>query len=199
MLHVTIVDVWDLPSMDDNGLADPYVEVSLRTKSSTVAQDKFKTSIKTSCLSAVFNESADIPLELDDIDTGELVIKIMDCDFGLQDELIGTIRIPLSYLQISSFSKEHTCLILHDTKGEEGLVGEKSELVGHQLSTSTMASLQLEISAQASKIYDLQILLKSATEELQEVLLQCLTSEIILSIKIFTCFLTINYAKYHRK
>lgn len=89
--------------MDENGLADPYVEVSLRTKSSTVSQDKFKTSIKTACLSAVFNESADIPLNLDDVKTGELVIKVMDCDFDCQDELIGTIRLPLSYLDISIF------------------------------------------------------------------------------------------------
>ena len=53
ILHVTIVDVWDLPPMDDNGLADPYVEVSLCTKSSTVAQDKFTTTIKNACLSAI--------------------------------------------------------------------------------------------------------------------------------------------------
>ena len=156
--------------MDENGLADPYVEVSLRTKSSTVSQDKFKTSIKTSCLSAVFNESADIPLNLDDVKTGELVIKVMDCDFDCQDELIGTIRLPLNYLNISTFPKQHTCIILHDTKGEEGLVGETTKLLGHQLSTSAMSALQLEISSKASKIYDLQVLVKSAADELEQVL-----------------------------
>ena len=170
ILHVTIVDVWDLPPMDDNGLADPYVEVSLRTKSSTLAQDKFKTTVKNECLSAIFNESADIPLELDDINTGELVIKVMDCDFDLHDEVIGTIRLPLSYLEISSISKQHTCLILHDINGEEGLVGEKQKLAPHRMSTSTAAALQLEISSQASKIYDLQLVLKSTRDELDEVL-----------------------------
>ena len=170
LLHVTIVDVWDLPPMDDNGLADPYVEVSLRTKSSTIAQDKFKTSIKTSCLSAIFNESADIPLHTDDVDTGELVIKVMDCDFECQDELIGTIRLPLGYLGISNTFKQHTCLILHDTKGEEGLVEDSQKLLGHQLSSSAMSALQLEISSKASKIYDLQIVLKSVTDELEQVL-----------------------------
>ena len=170
ILHVTIVDVWDLPPMDDNGLADPYVEVSLRTKSSTVAQDKFTTTIKNACLSAIFDESADIPLEMDDIDTGELVIKVMDCDFDLHDEIIGTIRLPLSYLQISSISKQHTCLILHDNNGEDGPVGEKPKLERHRLSVSTAAALQLEISSQASKIYDLQLALKSTREDLDEVL-----------------------------
>jgi len=167
-LRVTIVDAWDLPPMDDNGLADPYVEVSLRTKSSTVAQNKFRTSIKTTCLNPVFNETAEIPLESDDVETGELVIKVMDCDYDCQDELIGTIRLPLSYLGISAVYKEHTCLILHDTMGEEGLVTGESRLLGHQLSTNDVAVLQLKISEQASQIYNMQLLLKSSTEDLKQ-------------------------------
>ena len=169
MLRVTIVDAWDLPPMDDNGLADPYVEVSLRTRSSTVAHNKFKTSVKIACLNPVFNEAAEIPLASDDVETGELVIKVMDCDFGCQDELIGTIRLPLGYLGISSVSKEHACLILHDTKGEEGLIEGEGKLLGHQLSNNDVAVLQLKISEQASKIYDIQLLLKSSTDELKQV------------------------------
>ena len=155
--------------MDDNGLADPYVEVSLRTRSSTVAQNKFKTSVKIACLSPVFNETAEIPLATSDVENGELVIKVMDCDFGCQDELIGTIRLPLGYLGISSIPKEHACLILHDTKGDEGLVEDEGKLLSHQLSYNDVAVLQLKISEQASKIYDIQLLLKTSTEELKQV------------------------------
>ena len=155
--------------MDDNGLADPYVEVSLRTKSSSVDHNKFKTSTKIACLSPVFNETAEIPLTSGDIETGELVLKVMDCDFGCQDELIGTIRIPLEYLGLTSVYKEHACLILHDTKGDDGLVRGEGKLVGHQLSTDDAAVLQLKVSEQASKIYDAQLLLKSSSEELKQV------------------------------
>lgn len=59
---------------------------------------------------------------------------------------------------------------MHDTKGEEGLVGDTITLLGHQLSTTAMSTLQLEISSKASKIYDLQILVKSAADELEQVL-----------------------------
>ena len=171
LLRVTIVDAWDLPPMDDNGLADPYVEVSLRTKASSVAQDKFKTSVKTTCLNPVFNETAEMPLTLDNVGTGELVIKVMDCDFECQDELIGSIRIPLAYMGMSSEPKEHTCLILHDTKGEDGSieVTDGIKKLDREISKTAVATLQLEISDQASKIYDMKLLLKSNMEELAKV------------------------------
>ena len=155
--------------MNENGLADPYVEVSLRTKSSTVSQDKFTTSIKPGCLNPIYYEIAELPLLVDDVKTGELVIKVMDNDVEFSDELIGTIRLPLNHLRLSSLPKEHTCLILHDTKGQEGLVGDKDCPQGHQLSWSAAASLQLKISNQASKIYDMEVLLKSSKDVLEQV------------------------------
>ena len=183
LLRVTIVDAWDLPPMNENELADPYVEVSLRTKSSTVEQDKFTTSIKPNCLNPIFNETSELPLLVDDVETGELVIKVMDSDCECQDEMIGTVRLPLSYLSLSSDSKEHTCLILHDKEGQEGLVEDKENPHSHQLSSSAAASLQLKISDQASKIYDIQLLLKSASDELEQVNV----SKFLVPIKNYHC------------
>ena len=95
--------------MDMNGKSDPYVEVSLRP-----GQKKFSTSIKPNCLNPTFNETVELPATPKDIVTGELVLKVMDSDFPMQDELIGIIRLPLNTLDLSPTSKQHTCLILHD-------------------------------------------------------------------------------------
>ena len=62
LLLVTIIDAWDLPPMDADGKADPYVEVSLRP-----GNKKFTTSIKYNCLNPTFNETAELPLKVDEI------------------------------------------------------------------------------------------------------------------------------------
>ena len=160
LLRITILDAWDLPQLSADGSTDPYVEVSLRTKSRGVAKDKYTTSIKPSCTNPIFNEIAELPLQKEDVDTGELVIKVMDSDFLCQDEMIGNIRLHLSHLNLSKDSAEHTCLILHDTK----------EYLRHQqFSLSDASSLQLKMSEQASKIYEIQLLLKSSKDELEQV------------------------------
>ena len=67
--------------------------------------------------------------------------------------------------------KEHTCLILHDTKGEDGSIEVTDGIakLDREISKTAVATLQLEISEQASKIYDMKLLLKSNMEELAKV------------------------------
>ena len=101
--------------MDKNGKSDPYVEVSIRP-----GKDVFKTAIKHYSLNPTFNETFTLPLEAKDIDEGELMIKVLDSDFPLQDELIGIIRLPLNALELSTSLKHHTCLILHEKGKNKG-------------------------------------------------------------------------------
>ena len=51
-LRVTIIDACNLPPMDADGKADPYIEVSLRP-----GQKKFSTTIKPNSLNPTFNEN----------------------------------------------------------------------------------------------------------------------------------------------
>ena len=92
-----------------NGKADPYIEVSLRP-----GQKKFTTSIKTYCLNPTFNETEEFSVTQDEMETSELVLKVMDSDFPQADELIGVIRLPLKSLDFSIDSKQYSCLISHD-------------------------------------------------------------------------------------
>lgn len=140
--------------MDKNGKSDPYVEVSLRP-----GKDVFKTPIKYSSLNPTFNETFILPLDLKDIEEGELMIKVLDSDFPLQDELIGIIRLPLNALELSSLPKQHTCLILH----------EKGKNSRHVMSSLDAAKLNLKISHQTQEVLDLQSQLKNVHENLEEV------------------------------
>ena len=153
-LHVTIIDAWDLPPMDKNGKSDPYVEVSIRP-----GKDVFKTATKHCSLNPTFNETFIMTLEAKDIDEGELMIKVLDSDFPLQDELIGIIRLPLNALELSNSQKHHTCLILH----------EKGKNSRHMMSSLDAAKLNLKISHQTQEVLDLQAQLRSIHENLEEV------------------------------
>ncbi len=70
LLLVTVIDAWDLPPMDGDGKADPYVEVCLRPHDGVGRKGarKYTTAIKSNCLNPTFNETADLPLEPLDID-----------------------------------------------------------------------------------------------------------------------------------
>lgn len=61
-LLVTIVDAIDIPAMDSNGKADPYVAVYLKP-----GTKRFTTSIKSKCRNPTFNESVDFPLKESEI------------------------------------------------------------------------------------------------------------------------------------
>ena len=141
--------------MDKNGKSDPYVEVSIRP-----GKDVFKTATKHCSLNPTFNETFPIPLNVNDIDEGELMIKVLDSDFPLQDELIGIIRLPLNALELSASPKHHTCLILHE-KG-------KNMICRNMMSSQCAAKLNLKISHQTQELLDLQAQLRTIHESLEE-------------------------------
>ena len=153
-LHVTIIDAWDLPPMDKDGKSDPYVEVCVRP-----GKEMYKTQIKYNSLNPTFNETASLPLDPKDIEEGEVIIKVLDSDFPLQDELIGIIRLPLNALNLSSSRKQHTCLILHEK-------GKNNRDVMNSLDA---AKLNLKISHQTQEFLDLQAQLRTIHESLEEV------------------------------
>ncbi len=82
------------------------------------------TSIKANCLNPTFNETAELPVKPEDIEgvkedmllysdwekppisEKDLVLKMMDSDFPLQDELIGVVRLPLASINLDSPSKQ---------------------------------------------------------------------------------------------
>ena len=70
LLLVTVIDAWDLPPMDGDGKADPYLEVSLRPPGP--GRKKYTTSIKSNCLNPTFNETAELPVKWNEIE-GESV------------------------------------------------------------------------------------------------------------------------------
>ena len=64
ILLVTIIDAWDLPPMDGDGKADPYLEISLRPG----PIKPYTTSIKSNCLNPTFNETAELKLKPGEIE-----------------------------------------------------------------------------------------------------------------------------------
>lgn len=153
-LRVTVIDAWDLPPMDSDGKADPYVEVSLRP-----GKEKFTTAIKANCLNPTFNETAELKWIQSDKSDKDLVLKVMDSDFPLQDELIGVIRLPVNSLGLSTKTKTFTCLILHE---------KEKKTKGHALSYADAAKFNLKISQQANDLYELELALKNLKDELEE-------------------------------
>eukprot|EP00095_Tigriopus_kingsejongensis_P007350 maker-scaffold589_size129586-snap-gene-0.41 protein:Tk07350 transcript:maker-scaffold589_size129586-snap-gene-0.41-mRNA-1 annotation:"cre-snt-3 protein" len=151
-LFVTIVDAWDLPAMDSNGKADPYVSVCLKPGSK-----RFTTSIKHKCRNPTFNENVDFPLKMSAIADKDLVIKVMDSDYPLQDDLIGIIRIPLAQIDLKLSPQLYTCLVVSQTE-KDGIV---------TLSSDDAALMNLRISEQTNHIYDLEVKLQSFEEKFQ--------------------------------
>eukprot|EP00094_Tigriopus_californicus_P000452 TCALIF_00439-PB protein Name:"Similar to MRC1 Macrophage mannose receptor 1 (Homo sapiens)" AED:0.06 eAED:0.07 QI:7/0.88/0.83/1/0.74/0.69/36/84/3089 len=150
-LLVTIVDAVDLPAMDSNGKADPYVAVYLKP-----GAKRFTTSIKSKSRNPTFNETADLPLKEAEIMHKDLILKVIDSDYPLQDELIGIIRVPLSQVDLlQPVAKHYTCLIINqsDNNGQVTLNSDDSAL------------MNLRISEQNTQIYDLEVRLKSTQEK----------------------------------
>lgn len=187
LLVVTVLDAWDLPPMGQDGKADPYVEVSLVPSRSDgggggdgkswqpCQQKRFVTSVKSGCLNPTFNETSELALKPDEVDSAELVVKVLDSDFPLQDELIGTVRLPLSSAlardrrqsrgqDVGGFRcdrdammqmQQHTCLILHDKVKNR-----------HTLTAADAAKLNLKVSRQCQQIYGLQLELNGVRRSL---------------------------------
>jgi hypothetical protein len=91
----------------------------------------------------------------------DLVLKVMDSDYPLQDELIGVIRLPLTGLDLGfSSGRQHTCLILHE-KGKRGGGGSGT------IHPADAAKLNLKISHQAEEIGKLQLKFKREQSQLE--------------------------------
>ena len=139
--------------MDSDGKADPYIEVSLRP-----GPEKFTTSIKPNSLNPTFNETVEFPATSHDIEMGELVMKVMDSDFPMADELIGIIRLPLRSLDLSVNSKQHTGLILHDKVRNR-----------HELTALDAAKLNLKISQKERQLEELRNKINENAKHLEKV------------------------------
>ena len=144
-LTVTILDAKDLPSMDANGMADPYVEVSIRPQGSS---KRFQTTVKTKCLNPIFNQSFDFVLSESvwNDPQSALLLKLKDKDIGTADDLIGIVRIPLDMLDLKQI-KTYNCLLLDHgkSKGNNDII-----------SSADAAKLNLKISELTGTVYDLE-------------------------------------------
>ena len=72
-LLVTLIDACDLPPMDPNGRADPYIVVTVRPPSRGGEPRQYKTAIRHNCLNPTFNETAKLKLLPDEIQGGSAV------------------------------------------------------------------------------------------------------------------------------
>ena len=77
-LLVTLIDACDLPPMDPNGLADPYIVVSIRPPSKGGEPRQSKTTVRRNCLNPTFNETVKLKLLPDEIH-GESEHSIICC------------------------------------------------------------------------------------------------------------------------
>ena len=154
--------------MDADGKADPYVEVSLRP-----GQKKFSTTMKPHCLNPTFNETEEFPVTPSEIESSDLVLKVMDSDFPQPDELIGIIRLPLKSLDLTSNSKQYSCLLLHDKiRNKEELTALDAAKLNLRISKNENQLDKLrkdidEASAQLQKERDRTIELRNDNVELQ--------------------------------
>ena len=90
-LMITLIDGTNIPVMDPNGLADPYVIFKIKGKSG-----KEKSSIQYETLTPVWNEM--FRLNVLDFDEDVLEITAMDYDKVGKDDLIGSCEVPVRQL-----------------------------------------------------------------------------------------------------
>ncbi|XP_025076641.1 multiple C2 and transmembrane domain-containing protein 1-like isoform X4 [Pomacea canaliculata] len=90
VLTVTLVDGWNLLSMDDNGLSDPYVKFKL-------GNEKYRSRHKSKTLNPRWLEQFD--LRLFDDQSMQLEISVYDHDVTGKDDFMGRATIDLSQLE----------------------------------------------------------------------------------------------------
>ena len=66
-LLVTLIDACDLPPMDPNGKADPYIVVTVRPPSRGGEPRQYRTAVRHNCLNPTFNETAKLKLLPDEL------------------------------------------------------------------------------------------------------------------------------------
>lgn len=104
-LFVTLLKAEDIPAMDSNGLADPYVVLRLKDRAG-----KEKSSIIYETLTPSWEEK--FRFNVLSYDDDVLQIKLMDYDKVGKDDTIGTHEIPIRQLEIGGLKN---CDVLIDT------------------------------------------------------------------------------------
>ncbi|NXY51361.1 MYOF protein, partial [Ceuthmochares aereus] len=110
LVRVYIVRAFDLPPRDRNGLCDPYIRVSLGTK--TLGQrDQYIPNTLEPVFGRLFEVTGTIPLEKD------LRVTLMDYDLLPPDQEIGTTTIDLENRLLSRFRAHCGLPALYRTAG----------------------------------------------------------------------------------
>ncbi|EDQ85579.1 uncharacterized protein MONBRDRAFT_34172 [Monosiga brevicollis MX1] len=94
LVTVDVIEAWDLQPWDDNGLADPYVRLSIR-------KQKRKSKVCNKTLHPVWKQRFEFAVH--DATSNLLKIELYDRDPGMSDELMGHCEIDLTKL-----SMDHT-------------------------------------------------------------------------------------------
>ncbi|XP_074664020.1 fer-1-like protein 5 [Strix aluco] len=110
LVRVYVVRAFDLPPRDRNGLCDPYIRVSLGTK--TLGQrDQYVPNTLEPVFGRLFEMTATIPLEKD------LRVSLLDYDLLPPDQDIGTTTIDLESRLLSRFRAHCGLPALYRTTG----------------------------------------------------------------------------------
>ncbi|KAM6036239.1 fer-1-like protein 5 [Theristicus caerulescens] len=110
LVRVYIVRAFDLPPRDRNGLCDPYVRISLGTK--TLGQrDQYVPNTLEPVFGRLFEVTGTIPLEKD------LRVSLLDYDLLPPDQEIGTTTIDLENRLLSRFRAHCGLPALYHTAG----------------------------------------------------------------------------------
>ncbi|NXF85230.1 MYOF protein, partial [Eubucco bourcierii] len=110
LVRVYIVRAFDLPPRDRNGLCDPYLRISLGTK--TLGQrDQYVPNTLEPVFGRLFEVTGTIPLEKD------LRVSLMDYDLVPPDQEIGTTTIDLENRLLSRFRAHCGLPTLYHTTG----------------------------------------------------------------------------------
>ncbi|XP_074784448.1 fer-1-like protein 5 [Athene noctua] len=110
LVRVYVVRAFDLPPRDRNGLCDPYIRISLGTK--TLGQrDQYVPNTLEPVFGRLFEVTATIPLEKD------LRVSLLDYDLLPPDQDIGTTTIDLENRLLSRFRAHCGLPALYRTTG----------------------------------------------------------------------------------
>ncbi|CAI8052920.1 Protein kinase C alpha type [Geodia barretti] len=94
-LHIGIIQAANLPPMDANGLADPYVKLRMLPDSSNSAKQKTERQAKTLC--PVWEETFFFDVNKTDssFEVSRLVVEVWDWDRYTANDLVGGFSIPV--------------------------------------------------------------------------------------------------------